>query len=343
MKILDRPEATASVSDRLSLEKISRVRAGAGFASAVDSGLRAKPKTLPCRFFYDERGSLLFEQITQLDEYYPTRVEREILERNASQIAQAVGPEPELIELGSGSADKTRLLIRALIAEHGSLCFRPIDLSHSMLEASSRALLADHPELVVRALAAEYDDGLRAIARTRGPAPRLIAWLGSSIGNLTREDAADFLGRVRAMLREHDRILVGFDRRKDVQTLERAYDDAQGITAAFNLNLLERANRELHADFDLAQFEHRAHWRPEIGRIEMHLISRCDQRVWIAELGTGFAFERGETIHTENSYKYSPEEIAALADQAGLQLEDRWADPAGQFEVALLGGARGGG
>ncbi|MEE2665093.1 MAG: L-histidine N(alpha)-methyltransferase [Myxococcota bacterium] len=336
MKILDRPGATVPVADRLSLETIPHVAAGASFAAAVDNGLRAKPKTLPCRFFYDERGSLLFEQITRLDEYYPTRVEREILERNAGQIAQAIGPEPELIELGSGSAAKTRLLIRALIAEHGSLLFRPIDIAQGMLEASSRALLADHPELVIRALAAEYEDGLRSLARSHSPGARLIAWLGSSIGNLTREAAADFLGRIRSILCERDRLLIGFDRRKDPRTLERAYDDSQGITAAFNLNLLERANRELRADFDLAQFEHRVHWRPEIGRIEMHLVSRRDQRVWIAELDASFAFERGETIHTENSYKYTPEEIAELAEQAGLRVEQQWTDPAGQFELSLL-------
>ena len=334
MKILDRPSAAAAAADRLLLETIPHDASGESFAEAVAAGLGAKPKTLPCRFFYDERGSLLFEEITRLDEYYPTRVEREILEINAGQIAKSVGLGPELVELGSGSAAKTRLLIRALITEHGSLRFQPIDISRSILETSSRALLAEEPELVICALAAEYEDGLRRVARSQSGRPRLIAWLGSSIGNLTCEEAADFLARVRRTLRERDRMLIGFDRRKDPRMLERAYDDSRGVTAEFNRNLLVRANRELDACFDLSQFDHQARWRPEIGRVEMHLISRKAQTVRI--LGNTFAFRPGESIHTENSYKYSLERFTALARSAGWTVRDSWTDSNTMFSVHAL-------
>jgi len=333
MKILDRPMATAS-DDRFVLEKIPVDQLGENFADAVAAGLERPQKTLPCRFFYDERGSLLFEDITELEEYYPTRTERGILQHSAKQIAQAIGPQPELIELGSGSAAKTRLLIHALIQEHGSLLFRPIDISPTILESSSRDLLEDHPELEIEALAAEYDDALQRLADAPSSRPRLVVWLGSSIGNLTRDAACAFLGRVRSMLGDADRLLVGVDRRKDRATLERAYDDASGVTAAFNLNLLARANRELGANFELAQFEHRAVWEPKLGRVEMHLVSRCEQRVEIGE--QEFAFDRGETIHTENSHKYSAEEIEQLAAQSGLRVEQRWHDPREWFELSLL-------
>jgi L-histidine N-alpha-methyltransferase len=336
MKILERPPLSAASSAHFSLEAIASDTEGESFAKAVVSGLGSRPKTLPCRFFYDERGSLLFEAITELEEYYPTRVEREILADSAPAIARAIGPAPELIELGSGSAAKTRLLIEALIAEHGQLLFRPIDISPTILEDSSRALLADYPELEIHALAAEYEPGLQRVAKTDPECSRLVAWLGSSIGNLTRDAAAVFLGRLRGMLRKSDRVLIGFDRRKDRETLERAYDDAKGVTAEFNLNLLERANRELGADFDTTRFEHRAVWREVIGRVEMHLVSRSEQQVRIEELDSTVEFESGETIHTENSYKYSPEEITLLAQLAGLELEQRWSDADGRFELSLL-------
>lgn len=333
--------APRSISERFSLGTLEAGAAEEDFGRAVASGLAAPTRTLPCRFFYDSRGSKLFEEITQLDEYYPTRIEIGILEDNARDIARSFDVPPELVELGSGSAAKTRLLIRELIAAHGSLRFRPIDISHSILESSSRALLADHPELTVLAIAAEYDAGLREIQATDPQRPRLVAWLGSSIGNLSRDAAADFLGRLRAMLRKRDRLLVGIDRRKAPETLLAAYDDAAGVTAAFNRNLLLRANRELGAQFDLDQFEHRALWREDLGRIEMHLVSRCRQRVRIERLETTFEFEAGETIHTENSYKYSQQEIERLAAGAGLEVERSWTDGQSWFELALLRAAPG--
>ena len=335
MSLRNMPPAR-SLSERFSLQTIEAGAAGEDFGRAVASGLRAPTRTLPCRFFYDARGSKLFEEITQLEEYYPTRIEIGILEDHARHIARSFDVPPELVELGSGSAAKTRLLIRELIAAHGSLRFRPIDISRSILESSSRALLADHPALTVLAIAAEYHAGLREIQATDPEQPRLVAWLGSSIGNLSRDAAADFLVQLRRTLRTRDRVLVGVDRRKAPETLIAAYDDAAGVTAAFNRNLLLRANRQLGAEFDLDQFEHRALWREDLGRIEMHLVSLCRQRVWIERLETAFEFEAGETIHTENSYKYSRQEIEQLAARAGLEVEQSWTDGRDWFELALF-------
>jgi len=336
MKTLDRVSAASTPAERFLLEEIRSIEADESFAEAIAAGLETRPRSLPCRFFYDERGSQLFEEITRLDEYYPTRVERSILARNAKAIAQSIGPDPELLELGSGSAAKTRLLIGALIAEHGSLLFRPVDISPTILESSSRQLLEDHPELSIHAIAAEYDAALRRLADAEARSARLVAWLGSSIGNLSRDAAAAFLHRVGSVLRPQDRMLIGIDLRKDVRMLERAYDDDRGVTAEFNLNLLERANRELRADFDLEQFEHRAVWREDCGRVEMHLVSRRAQTVQIGELGRSYHFEPDETIHTENCHKYSGEEIDDLAERAGLHVIDRWNDPDELFEVSLM-------
>jgi len=332
---------TSDTQPRPATERFSLRTVGAGpvaddFVRALADGLGASPKSLPCRFFYDERGSELFERITGLAEYYPTRAELEILRDRTPEIARSFDVAPELVELGSGSAAKTRVLIRELIQAHGSLRFRPIDISPSILEQSGPALLADFPELTIDAIAAEYDAGLREVDAQPSSRPRLIAWLGSSIGNLARDDAAEFLNRLRKSLRTQDRLLVGIDRRKEVETLLAAYDDASGVTAAFNLNLLARANRELGAHFDLEQFDHRAVWRHDLGRIEMHLVSRSRQSVRVDRLETHFEFAPGETIHTENSYKYSRSEIDELASQAGLMREQSWTDAADRFELSWL-------
>ena len=327
---------TSPASTSFSLQTVGEAPVSDDFGRAFADGLGSSPKTLPCRFFYDERGSELFEQITELAEYYPTRVELEILQARAREIARSFDTAPELIELGSGSAAKTRVLIRELLEAHGSLRFRPIDISPSILEQSCPGLLADHPQLTIDAIAGEYEEGLRNVDADPSSRPRLIAWLGSSIGNLSRLEAAEFLGRLRKSLRTQDRLLVGIDRRKDVKTLLAAYDDAAGVTAEFNLNLLRRANRELGARFDLDQFEHRAVWREEAGRIEMHLVSRTRQSVPIEQLGAHFDFGPGETIHTENSHKYSRAEIDDLADRAGLTRESYWTDGEEQFELSWL-------
>jgi dimethylhistidine N-methyltransferase len=306
------------------------------FARDVRQGLTAPAKRLACRFFYDAEGSRLFEEICALPEYYLTRAEREILAARAGEIA-ALFPGPvSMPELGSGSAVKTRLLIEAFLARHGRLRYVPVDISPTILEESARALLEQFPQLEIHALAAEYAAGL-AYLRKEADRPKLVLWLGSNIGNLGRADAHAFLSAARNCLSAQDRLLVGIDLRKDRETLERAYDDSQGVTARFNLNLLARINRELGGRFDLDAFRHRARYDEELGRVEIYLDSRRDQAVRIDALDLTVSFAAGESIHTEYSYKYSPGEISRLAAAAGLRVERQWFDAAGRFSLNLLG------
>jgi len=302
------------------------------FAQAVAAGLSQRPRSLPCRFLYDARGSELFEDICELDDYYPTRAERSILLQRADELAARFDERASLVELGSGSASKTQLLIEAFLRRQGELVFVPIDISRAALEESARRLLDDHPTLRIRAVEGEYERGLELIRRGSRE-PRLLLWLGSSIGNLDRPTAAGFLARVRAAMAPEERLLVGVDLRKDPAVLERAYDDGEGVTAAFNLNLLERINRELGGDFDVRRFRHRAVWNPEPGRVEMHLESSADQDVRVEALDLDLHFGAGERIHTESSYKYSFDEIDDLARRAGLAVESRWLDDDGLFSL----------
>lgn len=305
------------------------------FASSVREGLASRPRWLSCRWLYDERGSRLFEAICEQPEYYPTRAELSILRERAGEIAAALPAGGSLVELGSGSALKPRVLIEALLARDGALRYVPVDISRSMLEASSRELLEAYPALEILGVAAEYGDGLRELRR-RVAGPKLVLWLGSNVGNFERPEAAAFLAELRGGLSRDDRLLLGVDLRKDKGVLERAYDDAAGVTAAFNLNLLERINRELGGDFELDGFRHRARYDECEGRVEMHLESLRDQRVRIAALGLELDFQAGETIHTENSYKYSPGEIDALAAAGGFEVEARWYDAERRFSLQTL-------
>lgn len=305
-----------------------------GFARNVLQGLLSNPKTLPCRYFYDQEGSLLFERICELPEYYLTRAEREILEASAAEIAHPCAPGTRLVELGSGSASKTRILIHELVKRHGWLRYIPVDISRTMLEESSRSLLRDFPTLRIEAISGEYQEGLRYLARD-STSPKLVLWLGSNMGNLDRSESADFLGKVRETLTEGDRMLIGLDLRKDRTVLERAYDDAQGVTARFNKNLLTRINRELGGRFDLNAFAHRAMYDDREGRVDMYLVSRVDQRVRIESLDLDLEFRHGETIHTESSYKYSPEEIQTVSESAGLRVERSWFDAERRFCLSL--------
>ena len=304
-------------------------------AEAVRVGLRDPSKKLPCRFFYDERGSKLFEEICDLPEYYLTRAEREILTEYVAQITAGLPADLTLVELGSGSATKTWLLIEALLEDRDTLRFTPIDISKSALEASSESLLADHPNLRILAVAGEYQDGIAAL-KDENSGAELILWLGSSIGNLSRPEAADFLGGIRTSMSLDDRLLVGIDLRKSAAVLEPAYDDSARVTAAFNLNILERINRELGGQFDLDAFDHLARYDVEEGRIEMYLVSGSDQSVRIDDLDMDVSFVRGERIHTENSYKYSLAEIDTLAQSTDLILDDQWFDSQKRFSLNLL-------
>lgn len=297
-------------------------------------GLTDEHRWLPCLYFYDEVGSRLFEQICELPEYYPTRTERAIFAEHADDLVAHVGHPVDLVELGSGSASKTRLVVEALLRRHGQLRFIPVDISRSILEESSLALVEDYADLEVFAVAGEYHDGLDYLKDESGP-PRLILWLGSNVGNFLRADATHFLRRLRSAMRPGDQLLAGIDLRKDPAVLKAAYDDAAGVTAAFNRNILTRINRELGGDFDIERFRHEARWNPAEGRIEMHLVSDRDQSVLIDDLGLVLAFAEGESIHTENSYKYSLAEIDALAAAAGFSVDGQWFDADQRFSVNL--------
>jgi len=307
----------------------------AAFARDVRAGLTATPKYLSCCYFYDREGSLLFEEICKLPEYYLTRAEAEILEAHADEIAARLPAGLRVVELGSGYSVKTRLLLAAILRRQPRLRYVPVDICSVALQEAAVALRSEIPNLEITALAAEYHDALGYL-KNLPPQPQLVLWLGSNVGNFHRHEAAAFLEQVRVPLTSLDRLLVGIDVRKDRATLEPAYDDARGVTAEFNLNLLARINRELEADFDLDGFRHRAVYDDDAGRMEMYLVSTRPQRVRLAGLGLDVDFAAGEAIHTENSYKYSQAEIAALAEAAGLICECQWLDSGGRFSVNLF-------
>jgi len=322
------------------LERFTLIAPEAGnhlgeFAREVEAGLTGLPKSLSCRYFYDREGSLLFEAICELPEYYLTRTEGEILLEHASEIASRFSTDTTLVELGSGSAAKTRILLEAFLSRSDELRYVPVDISHTMLEESSLTLLEEYAHLEIVAIAGEYHDGLRQL-RAVVEGPKLILWLGSNVGNFERAEAARFLRRVQDTMSPSDRLLVGIDLRKDRAILEKAYDDSQGITAQFNLNILARINCELGGHFDLEAFRHRAVYNEEIGRIEMYLVSTRAQRVAIDQLDLEVQFAAGEAVHTENSYKYSFVEIEALAAAAGLRLQRQWLDAGCRFSVNLF-------
>jgi dimethylhistidine N-methyltransferase len=306
-----------------------------GFAAAVDAGLASEPRSLPCRFFYDEVGSKLFEAICDLPEYYLTRAEHEILRDHASEIVARCPTPLTLAELGSGSSTKTRILIEPLLHQQGRLRYVPVDISRDMLDEAARALLADYRGLEIVAIASEYREGLRHLGKdTR--LPKLIAYLGSNIGNFSRAEARHFVAGIRDAMGADDRLLIGIDLRKDADVLQRAYDDTEGVTARFNKNLLVRVNRELGGDFDLALWEHRARVVDRGGRVELGLVCLQPCEVRIRALRRSFRFRRGDYIHTEDSTKYSRAEIEALADAASLRSEGSWLDSLGRYSVTLL-------
>lgn len=308
------------------------------FADDVRSGLSATPKSLPPRWFYDALGSALFSAITNLPEYYVTRTEEAILRAHGAEIVEAMGGPVSLVELGSGDSRKTRLLIEALIARQGALEYLPIDIDATVLESTARGLLADYPTLSVSAICSEFADAAAAL-RTRPPTPgtrTAVLFLGSTIGNLSESEAIAMLSALRAALAPDDVLFLGADMQKPRAVLEPAYDDALGVTAAFNLNLLARINRELGGHFHLDRFAHLAFYDEEKGRIEMHLASRDEQRVRIDALDLDANFAAGETIHTENSHKYTPAQLARIAAATGFKIARTWTDEREWFTDALL-------
>ncbi|MEU0026788.1 L-histidine N(alpha)-methyltransferase [Streptomyces sp. NPDC006335] len=300
----------------------------AALRADVLKGLTHTPKTLPPKWFYDAHGSELFERITELPEYYPTRAEREILVARSGEIAAATGART-LVELGSGSSEKTRHLLDALTGLH---TYVPVDVSESALTQAGHALIAELPELSVHALIADFTGGL-SLPGT--PGPRLVAFLGGTIGNLLPAERAAFLASVRSLLSPGDALLLGTDLVKDENVLVRAYDDAAGVTAAFNKNVLTVVNRELGADFDPGAFDHVALWDAENEWIEMRLRSRTNQTVKIPALDLAVDFAAGEELYTEISAKFRKEGVRGELAAAGLELAHWWTDSEGRFALSL--------
>jgi L-histidine N-alpha-methyltransferase len=300
-------------------------------AADVRAGLTESPKTLPPKWFYDQRGSELFDRITRLPEYYPTAAERALLAQRADEIADVSGADV-LVELGSGTSEKTRLLLDALSRADRLDRFVPVDVDPTVLRAAGEAVAAEYPGVRVDAVVGDFERHLELLPRG---GRRMVAFLGSTIGNLEPEPRADFLAGVRAALDDGDSFLLGTDLVKDVDRLVAAYDDAAGVTAEFNRNVLAVVNRELGADFDLAAFEHVALWDAEQEWIEMRLRSVGDQRVRIADLDLDVSFADGEELRTEVSAKFREEGVRAELAAAGLRLERWWTDPSGDVAVSL--------
>jgi dimethylhistidine N-methyltransferase len=309
---------------------ITRLPAAHGqFLADVRAGLARPRKRLPSKYFYDAAGSELFDRITAVDEYYPTRTELGIMRQHAGAMARQCGPRCLLIELGAGSLVKIRHLLDHLDRPAG---FVPVDICDEHLTAAAAALADEYPGLRVEPVVADFT---RPFRLPPVPAARRVVYFpGSTLGNFDPADADALLARIARMAGPGGGLLLGVDLRKPVDILERAYDDAAGVTAAFNLNLLHRINRELDADFDADAFRHHAFYNPARSRIEMHLVSTVDQVVRVGD--ESFAFRAGETIHTENSYKYDVDELAARAAECGLLLETTWTDENRYFAVSYF-------
>jgi L-histidine N-alpha-methyltransferase len=323
------------LTERFVIHDLARHNGQATFARDVREGLSADPKQLFPKYLYDALGSKLFEAICQTSEYYPTRTENEILSRHADEMVRFIPDCQTLIELGSGSAEKTRRVIEALLRNQPTLLFVPIDISASALEESSRGLLQMYPALRIEAYAADYFDGLAALKPTEA-GPALVLFLGSNIGNFEKQDAAEFLRAIRKVLRTGDALLLGADLKKDRQTLEAAYNDSLGVTRAFILNVLARINREFGANFDLRGFELVSIYDETVGRIDVYLESLRKQSVTIPDLEMSLTLAAGERIHMENAYKYDPDEISMMARQSGFGLTRTWMDEKNWFSSNLF-------
>lgn len=322
-------------SQRFVVHDLTRQNGASSFAHDVRDGLSAHPKQLFPKYLYDALGSKLFEAICLTSDYYPTRAESEILSRYADEIVSTLAGCQTLIELGSGSAEKTRKVIEALLRRQSTLLFVPIDISASALEDSSRALLQLYPALRIEAYAGDYFDGLAAL-NPLDAGPVLVLFLGSNIGNFEKQAAADFLRAIRKVLRPGDALLLGADLKKDRAILEAAYNDSLGVTRAFILNQLARINREFGANFDLRGFELISIYDEALGRIDVFLESRREQAVTVPALEVSLTLKAGERIHMENAYKYDLEELRSMAQQNGFDLTRTWLDENERFSSNLF-------
>ena len=320
---------------RLVIHDLARRNGQADFARDIQRGLTSNPKHLFPKYLYDELGSRLFEAICQVDEYYLTRAEDEILTNHADEIVASIPDCQTLIELGSGSAEKTRKIIEALIQRHGDLLFVPVDISASALEESSHALLDSYPSLRIDAYAADYFQALAALP-ARDASPALVLFLGSNIGNFEKDEATGFLRAIRHVLHRGDALLLGADLKKDPAILEAAYNDSLGVTRSFIVNELERINRELDANFDLWAFGLRSVYNQLLGRVEVYLESLKQQEVTIQSLNLTIGLAAGERIHVENAYKFDTEDLRNLGQQTGFKLERTWLDRHDRFSSNLF-------
>ncbi|WP_375434067.1 L-histidine N(alpha)-methyltransferase [uncultured Hymenobacter sp.] len=327
---LSQPSELPSETQNQELENLKR---------HVAEGLRRPQKTLSSMYFYDDEGSRLFQQIMALPEYYPTRTEFQLFTRHQSALATALRPtatqEPFfLLELGAGDGLKTKILLRHLLETNATFTYVPVDISEAALEGLAASLGEELPELRVEPIVADYSEALRLMAAR--PGRKVVLFLGSNIGNFLPPDRLTFLRNLAAPLSPNDRLLIGFDLQKNPRTIRAAYDDAQGVTAAFNLNLLARLNRELGADFDLAHWQHYTDYDPLAGAVRSYLVSTRTQAVHISALNQSFQFAAWETIHTENSYKFTAPQIKALAAEAGLSVTEFFTDEQNYFADVVL-------
>ncbi|HLT24015.1 MAG TPA: L-histidine N(alpha)-methyltransferase [Ignavibacteria bacterium] len=322
------------INDRLNVYRFERSLAENSFAEDVRKGLTHERKFLYPKYFYDDRGSELFDQITQTEDYYPTRTEESILIDHSSDIIKFSKNKPVLVELGSGTSTKTRHILAANEKTGQPLNYIPLDVSDILIPTSEQ-LIQDYSNLNINGIISEYITGYR-IVKDIDSAPNLTIFLGSSIGNFRREYIKEFLSKITTEMRDDDALLIGFDLIKDEAVLLRAYNDSEGVTAEFNLNMLQRINNELGGSFDLNSFEHSSIFNREKSRVEMHLTSTKDQDIEIQNLDLVINFKKGESIHTENSYKFNDKLIMDFADEAGLDWITTWNDPKKYFALSIF-------
>jgi L-histidine Nalpha-methyltransferase len=312
------------------------------FVKDVEKGLADKQKHISPKFFYDKKGSKLFEEICSQPEYYLNRIESLILKRSLNEITNIVGEkEISIIELGNGNSLKTRILLKPFLGNLKKACYFPIDVSLKMLKKSIKDLSKEYVNLEIFGICSDYVSGLMKIndfmkMKDNIPKNKLIIFLGSSIGNFDPKEAKNFLCSLKRYIRQEDALLIGIDLEKDKRILDKAYNDKKGLTAKFNLNILARINRELDGEFKLSSFEHKSFYNIHKHRIEMHLESKVDQEVRVGAIKKTFHFKKGETIHTENSYKYSQNNLNELVKNAGLEMIQSFTDRKKQYTLILL-------
>ncbi len=333
LKIL--PDFTEqAINDRLKFIRAVNAQHKNSFAEDVLHGLSSDPKTLLPKYFYDAYGSELFEQICTTPEYYVTRTEASILKNVSAFIAELNNDKRVIVELGSGNSEKTKFILNAFTKRNSGITYVPIDVSEILLDGGKH-LIEEFEGLSVHGIIGEYEESLEVV-NSLITEPKLIIFLGSSIGNFDMPHAGYFLRHVSNNMHEDDTLLAGFDMVKEENVLNAAYDDAAGVTAKFNLNILTRINNELGGEFDISKFSHRAFFNPLESRVEMHLVSISRQDVNISSIGKVIHFQENETIHTENSYKFTDEMINELSSKAGLRISDKWKDEKDYFELCMM-------